>query len=132
MRIETHCADGKVNGFVVPIWNINEDPDLLPHQVYMTAVAPRSQKGPHLHMVRRGMFCCVSGSVRIVLRRAASDIYYTDFSGEKYDYRIVHVQPGEAACIYNDGDTEALLINMPSPAWRPDAQDEYPVEDWNP
>lgn len=164
LKIPTKDDTGKPNGYVVPIWNANERPDLRPDQVYLTAVAPHSQKGPHLHKVRRGMFCCIKGNVRIVTRSESSGaehrfegllsgiadrpctrcgapdrdpihrrgvrVYSSLMTGEAHDHALICVPPGVAACIYNDSDEEALVLNMPSPAWRADAQDEWPVEDW--
>lgn len=42
----------------------------------------------------------------------------------------LHVPPGYPCALYNYGDTEALVLNMPSPAWSKDDPDECPVEDW--
>jgi hypothetical protein len=130
MKIPTFDASGKPNGHVITIWNANERPDLRPDQVYLTVVAAHSQKGPHLHNVRRGMFCCIKGNVRLVTR--SSDIYFTAQLGELHKYPVAVVSVGVPACLYNDGDEEALVLNMPSPAWSADAPDEWPVEDWNP
>lgn len=132
MKIPTLGEDGQPNGWVLPIWNANTQPDMRPDQVYVTAVAPHRQKGPHLHKIRRGVFCCIKGNVRIVIRHAQGDEYQTFESGEAHDYLWLEVPPGVVACIYNDGDEEALVLNLPSPAWSPDAQDENPVENWNP
>ncbi len=130
MKIPTFDDTGKPNGYVVPAWNVNEQPELRPDQVYLTAVAPHSQKGPHLHRVRRGLFCCIKGNVRVVLREGAD--YVTIHSGEAHDYTLIHVPPGVPACIYNDSDEEALMLNMPSPAWSKDQQDEWTVDNWEP
>lgn len=129
MRIPTKDAQGKPNGYVVTIWNANEQPELRPDQVYLTAVAPHSQKGPHLHKVRRGMFCCVKGNVRVVARTEGE--YYTYFSGEDHGFAVLTIPPGIPACLYNDDAKEALVLNMPSPAWSKDAPDEHPVTDWD-
>ena len=134
MRIPTVGLDGAPNGYVLPIWNANEQPELRPDQVYLTVVAPHSQKGPHLHKIRRGLFCCIKGHVRIVQRVVPDGfleyVYRTAFIGED-DQRLILVRPGDAACIYNDSAEEALLLNLPSPAWSKDQKDEWPVENWN-
>ena len=130
MKIQTFDAEGKPNGYVVPIWNANETL-YRPDQIYLTAVAPHSQKGPHLHKSRQGVFCCIKGNVRIVTR-CDGPIYLESQIGEFHDYAITQIPPGVPACIYNDGDEEALVLNMPSPAWTAEDPDEWPVEDWNP
>lgn len=129
MKITTYGSDGQPNGYLVPIWNALEQPDQRPDQVYLTAVAPGAQKGPHLHKIRCGRFICIKGDVRIVTR-TPDGAYQTSFSGESYHFRKIHVAPGVAACIYNDSDAEALVLNMPTPAWSSECPDECPVEDW--
>ena len=130
MKIPTKGPDGQPNGWLLPLWNVNDAPELRPEQVYVTAVAPHSQKGPHCHRVRRGLFVCIKGDVRIVLR--ANGAYKTHQLGERFGYGLLCVSPGVPACIYNDGDTEALVINLPAPAWSAEQPDEWPVEEWNP
>jgi hypothetical protein len=34
------------------------------------------------------------------------------------------------AALSNYGSTEALIVNMPAPAWTPESPDEWPVEGW--
>lgn len=127
MKIETKDTEGRPNGWILPIWSVLEDPDRQPYQVYVTAVALRSRKGPHMHKTRRGMFTVIHGAVTIRVRY--SDGAYTDYhmgpSGS-----TVNVSPGEPCALYNYGDTEALVLNMPAPAWSKDDPDEWPVENW--
>lgn len=139
MKIETKDLQGAPNGYVVPIWSALENPELRPEQVYVTAVAPRTRKGPHLHKVRRGCFVCIRGDVRIVFRFAVpgprgtqpEEVYRAEMSGEHHQYRRVVVPPGMPCAIYNDGDEEALVLNLPSPAWSAAAPDENKVEGWS-
>lgn len=131
MKLPTKDATGKPNGYVIPVWNVNEQPELRPDQVYVTAVAPLSQKGPHLHEIRRGLFCCIKGNVRVVTRWL--DQYSTHYSGDNYNHALIEVPPGVEAAIYNDSESEeALMLNMPNPAWSKDAPDEHEVLNWNP
>lgn len=126
MKIPTKDTEGRPNGWLLPIWNANQRPELRPDQVYVTAIAPRSRKGPHLHMRRRGMFSAVSGSALIRIL----------YEGQ-YEQRIL--KPGESfavispeipCALYNYGDAEALVLNMPSPAWSAEEPDDHPVTDW--
>jgi dTDP-4-dehydrorhamnose 3,5-epimerase-like enzyme len=66
----------------------------------------------------------ISGSVTIRLRRR--DGKYSESAGE----RLTVVPPGFACALYNYGDTEALVLNLPSPAWSKEQPDEWPVERW--
>ena len=126
MKIPTFDSDGKPNGWLCPIWNANEHPEFRPDQVYLTAIAPHSRKGPHLHKVRRGMFACVRGKVGVRLLSGTTYLYVAMTPGSD----PIIVLPGTPAALYNDTDEEALVINMPSPAWSKDDPDEWPVENW--
>ena len=130
-RITTKGEDGRPNGSLIPIWNAHEavlPDDRPPKQVYLTICAPRARKGPHLHLKRWGYFTCIRGNVRIVVR--SGDRYEAAFSGDDHGYATIEVPAGCPALIENVGDEEAYVLNMPSPAWRPDDVDEHPVEGW--
>lgn len=129
--IKTHGADGRENGRLITIWNVLNNPELRPDQVYVTTVFPNERKGPHLHKKRRGLFCCVRGEVRIVVR--AEDGQYLEFhSGDTHGHEVIHVAPGLPALIINESfSREAYVINMPLPAWDPADPDEWPVENWD-
>ena len=135
MRIETTDASGESNGYLVPLWNVHEQ-DWIPDQVYLTVIAPHSQKGPHLHKKRCGRFVCIKGNVEIILRRAlhpqCPGVYEHQWTGEDHGYGMIEVPPATGAALMNHSDEPAFVINMPTPAWLPDDQDEWPVEEWNP
>jgi dTDP-4-dehydrorhamnose 3,5-epimerase-like enzyme len=128
-RIRTKDANGNVNGWLLPLWNIHEQ-DWRPTQVYLTAVSPGGAKGPHLHKLRTGRFVCISGEVEIRMRDPEG-YYCTDHTGEATHHPCIIVPAGWAAEIRNIGDKEALVLNFPDRAWRPDDQDEWPVENWS-
>jgi dTDP-4-dehydrorhamnose 3,5-epimerase-like enzyme len=113
------------------IWSVLMDPELRPEQVYLTAAIPHSRKGPHLHMKRRGVFICIQGNVRIVRKIDWGVTYemHEEITGEDHDYARVVVPPGIETAIYNDGDEEALVLNMPAPAWSKEEPDEWPIKD---
>lgn len=126
-RIITRDTEGRENGWLIPVWNSLEAPNLRPDQVYVTSVAPGCRKGPHLHMMRRGYFFVVSGIAGA--RLSADSIDYRDFA--LTPGMLFHVQPGTACAFYNySARTNAVLINMPSPAWSPTQPDEWPVTKW--
>lgn len=116
------------NGWLLPIYNIHDGviaPAQAPQQVYLTVVAPGAVKGPHLHLKRWGLFTCVRGNVRIVVRTVAG--YEEYFSGEDHEFATVQVPAGVPAALQNTGSGEAYVLNMPAPAWRADDQDEHAV-----
>lgn len=127
-RIQTRDERGRVNGFLVPLFNVYDGrvaPAQYPEQVYLTVVKPGRTKGPHLHHKRWGLFACIKGDVRIVLRTEGHYVSYA--SGEYSGFAVVQVPPGIPAAIQNVGSCDAYVLNMPTPAWRIDDQDEHPV-----
>jgi dTDP-4-dehydrorhamnose 3,5-epimerase len=135
MRIETKGANGEPNGYLLTLWNTYEQ-DWRPEQVYLTAIAKGASKGPHLHKKRIGRFVCIKGAVAIITRThkhpETNGVYHHTLIGPAYSTDVVEVPVGMPAELRNIGEGEALLINMPTPAWRPDDQDEWDVEEWNP
>ena len=127
-RIVTKATDGIVNGFLVPIFNVHDgflSESQYPKQVYLTVCAPRAIKGPHLHLKRWGLFTCVRGNVKIIIR--TPDGYIDKFSGEQHGYATVQVPAGIPSALVNLGDEDAYVLNMPAPSWHEDDPDDHPV-----
>lgn len=119
---------GKPNGFVVPIINVHDhfvDEGQWPKQVYLTVVTPNDVKGPHLHYKRWGLFTCIKGNIKVVVRIEGK--YHEYFSGEDYEFQTVQVPAGIPAALVNIGNKDAYILNMPSPSWHPDDLDEWDV-----
>jgi len=125
--IPTKDQDGKPNGYVLPIWNNTTD-TYQPHQLYLTTINVGCAKGPHLHMRRAGRFVCIRGDIVVVTRTLHT--YTEQRSGDAAGYHIIDVPPGMACLLVNVGLSEALVLNTPNPAWRPDDQDDVPVIGW--
>ena len=127
-KIITKNRHDKPNGFLVPIFNVYDGiikEEQYPKQVYLTTVTPNEVKGPHLHMKRWQLYTCIQGKVKIVVRLDGK--YQEYYSGEDYDFATVQVPAGIPSAAVNIGDVEAYIINMPSPAWHVDDQDEHEV-----
>jgi len=128
-KIVTKNQAGKENGFLIPIINVHEkfvDDAQWPKQIYCTIVAPDEVKGPHLHKKRWGLFTCIKGNVKIVVKRDGQ--YEEYFSGEDHDFATIQVPAGTPNALVNIGDNDAYILNMPSPAWHVDDQDDWDVE----
>jgi dTDP-4-dehydrorhamnose 3,5-epimerase len=124
----TKNIKGESNGFVLPIINVYDnfiDDTNWPKQIYLTVATPHEVKGPHLHMKRWGLFTCIKGNIKIVLR--IENQYYEYFSGENHEYETIQVPAGIPAALINIGEQDAYILNMPSPAWHPEDLDEWPV-----
>ena len=127
-KIPTKDRSGKLNGFLVPIFNVHEGfvaEAQWPKQVYLTVVAPSTAKGPHLHKKRWGMFTCIRGNVKIVARTEQG--YEEYFSGEDHDFATIQLPAGISAALVNMGKDDAYVLNMPAPAWHLDDQDDHPT-----
>jgi dTDP-4-dehydrorhamnose 3,5-epimerase len=127
-KIITRNKEGLSNGWLVPIFNVHDgviQEAQYPRQVYLTVIAPREVKGPHLHLKRWGLFTCIRGNAKIVVR--TENGYEEYLTGEDYDFATIQVPAGTPAALQNIGDKEAYMLNMPSPAWHVDDQDEHPV-----
>ena len=122
-RLSTRDAQGNPNGWLLTCWHIDDGPQI--DQVYLTVIAPGAVKGPHLHHRRRGLFTLIKGTARIVQRIAGAYVATEMVVGSRLE-----VAPGIPAALYNTGQDEAFLLNMPSPPWRASEPDEWPVEDW--
>ena len=125
----TKSNSGLVNGFLVPIYNIYDgffSKGEEPQQVYMTVISPNHVKGPHLHFIRTGSFTCIRGNARFILK--IDDGYEVIYSGENYEYTTIIVPTGVPAALQNLGDEDALILNMPQPAWTPEMNDEHTAD----
>jgi dTDP-4-dehydrorhamnose 3,5-epimerase-like enzyme len=113
---------------LVPIFNIHDgsiDFVHYPKQVYLTVCYPGEIKGPHLHLIRWGLFTCIKGNGKIVVK---TDYGYKEFfTGENYDFAAIQVPAGFPAALITVGKEDAYFLNMPSPAWHVDDQDEHEV-----
>jgi dTDP-4-dehydrorhamnose 3,5-epimerase len=128
-KYETRTEQGDVNGYLVPLYNIHDkffEEGKEPQQVYLTTIQPGKIKGPHLHFIRTGCFTCIKGNVRVVLKIEGQ--YKVFFSGEDHEYRSIIVPTGIPAAVQCLGNEEALMLNMPQPAWTPDMKDEHTAD----
>lgn len=128
MTIPTKDKNGNPNGWVRTVWNCLED-SWRPDQVYITCISPGCAKGPHLHKIRSGRFFCISGTAVAVIRRG--DWYSVHVLGPNQAKPLI-VPPGIPCELRCTSAEPAVLINMPSPAWSLDNQDEHDVSDWRP
>ena len=127
-KIVTKNTEGRPNGWLVPIFNVHDgviDASQYPKQVYLTVIAPGEIKGPHLHLKRWGLFTCIRGNAKIVVRTEKG--YEEYLTGEDNGFATIQVPAGVPAALQNIGDEDAYMLNMPSPAWHKDDLDEHSV-----
>lgn len=125
-KIPTYSEKGEENGYLIPIYNINENFHEIgnePKQVYLTVIKAGMRKGPHLHYIRTGFFTCIKGNIKLTVK--IDENYKEFYSGEDHEYLSIIVPNGIPAVIENIGKIDALVVNMPSPAWTPVMNDEH-------
>lgn len=128
-KIKTTSNNGQENGFLIPIINVHENfvqPDQWPKQVYCTVAKSGEVKGPHLHKKRWGLFTCIKGNVKIVIK--VDNEYIERFTGEDHNFATIQVPAGIPSALINIGSDDAYILNMPSPSWHPEDQDDWDVE----
>lgn len=125
-KYDTKDREGKATGYLVPLYNVHDGFLPEPKQVYLSVMAPGGRKGPHMHKIRSGFVTCIKGNVKVVLK--GPDGYKEYFSGEEHEYLSVEMPPNTPVMYFNLGPGEAFLINMPSPAWTPDMNDDYTAD----
>ena len=128
-KIITKSSNGSENGFLVPIMNVHENfvsPEQWPQQVYCTVAKPKEIKGPHLHKKRWGLFTCIKGNVKIVIQ--VNGEYIERFTGEDHSFATIQIPAGIPSALVNIGEVDAYILNMPSPSWHPDDQDDWDEE----
>ena len=117
------------NGILVSLWKdwekiFRDDPK----QVYLNICAPKSVKGPHLHLKRFDHFVCIRGKIRFIVKW---DKEYEEVEADADKdpcLKIVEVPPAIPCAIQNIGEGDAWFLNLPNPAWHPDDPDDHPVE----
>jgi mannose-6-phosphate isomerase-like protein (cupin superfamily) len=131
-KIITKDKNGIINGYLIPIFNVHDgfiQPEQHPQQTYLTVVKAKSEKGPHLHLKRWGLFTCIKGNVIIVTNVKGKK--EENQSGECHDFQTIQVPAGTPTLLKNPYDEDAYVLNMPSPAWHIDDQDDHLVENFN-
>lgn len=122
--IKTYDKTGHQTGELIPLWHIDQGPPI--DQVYLTTIWPGRTKGPHLHLKRRGLFHCVFGEVRVVMRVGSTYCNVELLPGDP----PIEVPPGTPALLFNPSGCISAVLNMPSPPWRVGEEDEHEVTDW--
>jgi len=115
-KVITKDLNGNKNGHLIEIM---KDGNLT--TCYLTACAPGSFKGYHLHKIRSSNYVCVKGKMLII----------TYENGERREFLMtaeypirLHIPPNIATGLKNVGNEEGWLINYPDPPYDPDLKDE--------
>lgn len=115
-KIITFDLDLNQNGFLIELFK-----DGPKTSVYLSACAPSTSKGPHLHKVREANYVCIKGKIKIVLWTPSGREEHI-LSAEKPER--LHIKTFTPTGLFNEGEEEAWIINYPSPAYDPDLKDE--------
>jgi len=103
-------------------------------QVYMTTTYPGVVKAWHLHKVQDDNFCCLKGTVKLVMYDSRDESPTKGTINELFigdhNPKLVRVPPGVYhgwKCVSED---EAIILNVPTEPYNHEAPDEYRAA-WN-
>ena len=115
-KVATFDLNKKQNGFLIELFK-----DGKKTAAYLTCAKPGAFKGYHLHKVRASRYICIKGKMKIIL--------YVD--GKREEHILSADKPQRLFIprniptgLLNTGDSEAWLVNYPSPAYDPDLKGE--------
>jgi predicted O-methyltransferase YrrM/uncharacterized RmlC-like cupin family protein len=102
----------------------------VPEMVYASTMAPDTEKGPILHRKRREYITAISGEVQMEYYEHGN-LHRVPLRNKDGVSKIVTIPPGVPKKLINvDRNSEAVIINLPSPAWRPEDQDTEKFTSW--
>ena len=121
-------------GRLIEILRSDEEGFVKFGQVYMTTTYPGVVKAWHLHKAQDDNFCCLKGTVKLVMYDARDDSPTKGTINELFigDHspKLVRVPPGVYhgwKCVSED---EAIVLNVPTEPYNHEAPDEYRAA-WN-
>lgn len=121
-------------GRLIEILRSDEEGFVKFGQVYMTTTYPGVVKAWHLHKAQDDNFCCLKGTVKLVMYDARDDSPTKGTINELFigdhNPKLVKVPPGVYhgwKCISED---EAIVLNVPTEPYNHEAPDEYRAA-WN-
>ena len=121
------------DGELVPLyrdwdaWHENYKPQMA----YVTTLRPLVEKGPILHERRRGFMMAYSGNVVVECLVNGKIESYCLNDGKK-QRKVLVIPANVPNKIRNlSEDKEAIIINLPDRAWRPDDEDTIKFDSWD-
>jgi len=118
-------------GEMVPIYKDWEDwhSGYIPKMAYITSIAPNTSKGPILHLKRRGFMMAFRGEV-VVECLVGGEIRKYELRNSENEKYVLMIPAGTPNKICNLAKEEAIILNLPDRAWRPDDEDTEKFNDW--
>jgi len=117
---------GHQNGVFIPVWrDWDKEYEHDPKMVYVTTCFPGELKGPHLHKTRWSYLTVLKGKVAFIVKTDAGFKEYV-ISDEKPQTLVIPA--GIPQAHVNIGAVDAIVMNLCTPAWHPDNQDNYTAD----
>ena len=118
-------------GEMVPIYKDWEDwhDGYIPKMAYITSIAPSTSKGPILHKKRRGCMMAFRGEVEVECL-IENKIQKYNLRNNKNEKSVLIIPAGVPNRISNLSQEEAIILNLPDRAWRPDDEDTQKFNGW--
>ena len=117
---------GHQNGVFIPIWrDWDKKYEHDPKMAYVATCFPGELKGPHLHLARWSYLTVLKGKVVFIVKM--NDGFQEYVITDEKPQTIV-IPCGIPQAHINIGDETAIVLNLCSPAWHPDNQDNYTAD----
>jgi len=118
-------------GEMVPIYKDWEEwhEGYVPKMAYLTSIAPNTAKGPILHEKRRGFMMAFRGEVEVECL-VGNKIQKYNLRNNKNEKSVLIIPAGVPNRICNLSHEEAIILNLPDRAWRPDDEDTQKFNGW--
>lgn len=117
---------GHQNGNFIPVWrDWDKKYEHDPKMVYVTTCFPGELKGPHLHKMRWSYLTVLKGKVAFVVK---TDAGFQEFVLSDEKPQTLVIPAGTPQAHVNIGDIDAIVMNLCTPAWHPDNQDNYTAD----
>ena len=130
-------ADSHTNGELMVIWR---DWDNIiknhPKMIYVNSVNPGEIKGPHIHKDRTSYFCCIEGSVVLIVQDDNGEFNELRANSEKPV--LICIPNGIAVALVNPTSVISKVLVLADIAWKPNDNemknvkfDNYDWKKWN-
>ncbi len=119
---------------MVPIyrdWDTEINEGHVPRMVYATYLNKGVEKDIILHKNRKTYIACILGTVEVSSKSNNKERKVILSFEEEEKINLLLADPGTPLKFKNIGNSTAILLNCPDPAWHPEDHDTYRFKDWS-
>jgi dTDP-4-dehydrorhamnose 3,5-epimerase len=132
VRVKALRAIPDERGRLMELLRRDDDLFLEFGQVYLTTVYPGVTKAWHYHKLQTDHFVCVRGMIKLALFDEREDSptrgTVNEFFLGDHQQQLVQIPPHVWHGFKCVSDVEAMIVNVPTHPYRPEAPDEYRLD----